>query len=123
MADFCLYKEPSVIHFTNLKIENDEPVIYMHRYLSDLETALITFEERFDFDTKKHVLYQIMQGLYGAHKRSLIHRDISLNNILFNDDGDVVIADWGLSYILNEQGENHYLSTWSKTYIVVLNYY
>lgn len=106
VVDFCLRNDPCVIHFKGFHIVENRPVIYMRRYLSDLETALTKYKDQFDFDTKKHVLYQIIQGLYGAHSKSIVHRDISLNNVLFDNSGDVVIIDWGVAFILNEVGEN-----------------
>lgn len=102
----CLKDNPYVIHMVDLKIEDNQSIVYMSRYSSDLKHALVKLGDHFDFDLKKHILYQIIQGLYGAHQKAIIHRDLALDNILFNATGDVVIADWGSSLFFNENNKH-----------------
>lgn len=45
---------------------------------------------------------QIAAGLAFAHTRSVIHRDIKSENIMFAEDGTVKITDFGLSKITNQ---------------------
>jgi eukaryotic-like serine/threonine-protein kinase len=40
---------------------------------------------------------QIAEGLAHAHKHGIIHRDIKSSNILFTEDGQIKIADFGLA--------------------------
>lgn len=47
--------------------------------------------------TVKHMMKQILDGLNHAHKNGFIHRDMKPSNILINSDGNLVIADWGMS--------------------------
>ena len=42
-----------------------------------------------------YVLKQVLLGLDFFHSKSIIHRDIKSDNILFNTDGDVKLADFG----------------------------
>jgi len=49
------------------------------------------------------IFYKIYSGLYTLHKANIVHRDLKLENILINDDGDIKICDFGLSRILTKQ--------------------
>jgi serine/threonine protein kinase len=43
-----------------------------------------------------HIMTQVAQALYSAHKQKLIHRDIKPDNIMVTRDGIVKVADLGL---------------------------
>jgi serine/threonine protein kinase len=62
---------------------------------------------------------QIAAGLYCAHTHGIIHRDIKPANILIRKDGTVIITDFGIAYIAQNQsititgsflGSPHYVS-------------
>jgi len=46
-------------------------------------------------------LIQIGQALQFAHDNNIVHRDVKPENILFNAQGDAVLADFGIAEILN----------------------
>lgn len=76
-----------------------------HRSLSPEETAAITA--------------QVATGLDYAHRRGLVHRDIKPDNILFDEDDNAVITDFGIATAHfrsrvtgsgNVMGTPHYMS-------------
>lgn len=55
-------------------------------------------------DVAKHLFKQIVEGLRYCHSRSILHRDIKLDNILLTSEGDIKICDFGVSKLV-KQGE------------------
>ncbi len=48
-----------------------------------------------------HILQQVTQALDATHNRGVVHRDIKPSNILFDEQGTVFIADFGIAKVLN----------------------
>ena len=48
-------------------------------------------------DMAKYVVKQVIEGLHYCHSKGIVHRDIKLDNLLFDDDGAVKICDFGVS--------------------------
>lgn len=58
--------------------------------------------------TKKaiQIITEILFGLEHAHNQGIFHRDIKPGNILFADNGQAKLADFGLAYGLSHQSFN-----------------
>ncbi len=48
----------------------------------------------------KGIFRQIIYGLSHCHCRSVLHRDIKLDNILLDNDGQIKICDFGVSRVI-----------------------
>jgi serine/threonine protein kinase len=59
-----------------------------------IEKNTLTFEQKIKYAK------QILRGVQEIHARGILHRDLKLENILIKD-GDIVIADFGLSTFIN----------------------
>jgi len=55
-------------------------------------------------DMAKSVFKQIIEGIGYCHSKSILHRDIKLDNILLDSEGEVKICDFGVSKIV-KRGE------------------
>ena len=51
----------------------------------------------------QYTLYRVALGLNDLHKMHVLHRDIKSDNILCRPNGDIKVADLGLSVFLTEQ--------------------
>jgi len=49
------------------------------------------------------IICQAAEGLTSAEKNNVVHRDIKPENLLFNSEGVLKIADFGIAHIANEQ--------------------
>lgn len=50
----------------------------------------------------KYIFKQIVFGLAHCHCRSVLHRDIKLDNILMDEEGGVKICDFGVSRMVTK---------------------
>jgi tRNA A-37 threonylcarbamoyl transferase component Bud32 len=48
----------------------------------------------------KVAMKQLLDGLYHIHSKSILHRDIKLDNILLTSSGEIKICDFGVSKIM-----------------------
>ena len=55
-------------------------------------------------DVAKSIFKQLINGLAYCHSKSILHRDIKLDNILLSATGEVKICDFGVSKVV-QRGE------------------
>ncbi|KAG1696979.1 Protein furry -like [Nymphon striatum] len=55
----------------------------------------------------RHFMVQIIQGMLYLHSHNILHRDLTLANILFTENLDIKIADFGLATELKNSEEKH----------------
>ena len=72
----------------------------------DLSHFLHSFKSGLQLSLFLNFSKQIMNGLSYLHYNNYVHRDIKPSNILINQQGDVKLADFGLTRIL--QNSSHY---------------
>ena len=59
-------------------------------------------KKRLEENEAKKIFRQIVYGLAHCHCRSVLHRDIKLDNILIDHEGEIKICDFGVSRILGK---------------------
>ncbi|CAJ1952132.1 unnamed protein product [Sphenostylis stenocarpa] len=81
-----------------------------------LETALAT-HGKFSEEKLFLVARSILNGLAYLHAHNIVHRDIKPGNILVNTKGEVKIADFGVSKLMNHTFEMCYSYVGTNAYM------
>ena len=89
---------PNVIKAIHL-YENETQVYYVYEYMRncDLKTYLNKHHKTI---SHLNIAAQIINGVNCLHNYGIFHRDIKPTNVLVNADGDVKLADFGLSKVI-----------------------
>jgi 5'-AMP-activated protein kinase catalytic alpha subunit len=90
-------KHPSIIKLHQV-IDTPNAILLVMEYASGGELYDRVEESgRVDEITACGLFKQIVAGVEYCHRAKIIHRDLKLENILLGDDGEIKIADFGLS--------------------------
>ena len=75
----------------------------MHLIMECLEggnlCSYVKSKKRLSEEESKRIFFQLVQSIEYLHSYSVIHRDVKLENVLFNDDKDVKLIDFGFSTV------------------------
>ena len=69
----------------------------------DFTNLIFNGNKVYSEDFCRYSLYMVAKGLQAMHAENVLHRDIKADNILWRSNGDIKIADLGLSVFLHEQ--------------------
>ena len=86
---------------------NDAPVYYMvmsyipGQSLKSLMDETHQRGERLGLDQIVSIMRGILNALGYAHKQGMVHRDVTPSNILFNEQGQAMLTDFGIARMLS----------------------
>jgi serine/threonine protein kinase len=66
-------------------------------YIEGMSLRNLLKQQTLTFDQKKHLMTQLLKGLYNAHQNQVIHRDIKPENIFIDYSLNLKIGDFGLA--------------------------
>ncbi|PWH14292.1 MAG: hypothetical protein DDG60_08405 [Anaerolineae bacterium] len=94
-------EHPAIVPVHDVGKDNDQ-MFYVMRYmtggsLSDRMSNHLSLEE------SVRIIQRIASALDYAHARGVIHRDLKPGNILFDDDGNAFISDFGIAKLASGQ--------------------
>ena len=107
-------RHPNIVHFVGVLCgENPRDLtLIMERLNTDLGIFLESHPAKIPLSIKLSILLDISYGLLYLHSHSppIVHRDLSANNILLTKDFRAVIADLGVSKLLDLQRQTKTLT-------------
>jgi len=66
-------------------------------------TALLDRDRKLPVDEALPMLTGILEGLQAAHAANIVHGDVKPGNVLLDAQGEVKLADFGLSWMMDDQ--------------------
>ena len=97
---------PSVVGVNSVFIQNETAYIVMDFIEGETLLKKLQREGPMDYGTCVTLMTPIMQALSEVHKHGIIHRDISPDNIMVQNDGRLILLDLGAAKDLDIQGKD-----------------
>ncbi|XP_051942927.1 serine/threonine-protein kinase PLK4 isoform X2 [Hippocampus zosterae] len=114
----CRLKHPSILELYNYF--EDKNYVYlvlemchngeMGRYLKERK---VPFSE----EEARNFMHQIVKGMLYLHTHGILHRDLTLPNLLLTSNMNIKIADFGLATQLKLPNEKHFTMCGTPNYI------
>ncbi|KAB5536732.1 hypothetical protein PHYPO_G00110800 [Pangasianodon hypophthalmus] len=89
--------------------ENKDKIVIVMEYASKGDLFDYISERQISEREARHIFRQIVSAVHYCHRNGIVHRDLKLENILLDANGDVKIADFGLSSLYRR---DEYLQTY-----------
>lgn len=97
---------PYIATLYELDLYNDQPYIVME-YLpgGGLDKKIREARQHpYTVHDALRITRQVAMALHAAHEKGVIHRDVKPANILFRNNGDAVLTDFGIAKAINDAG-------------------
>lgn len=107
-------------------------ILELHTFFEDLEYVYIVLELAHNGELQKYIkensiimtdteaaniINQVVSGLLYLHSHQIVHRDITLSNLLLTKERSVKIGDFGLAIQLQKPDEKHTTMCGTPNYI------
>ena len=95
---------PNIVQIFDWGIE-EEPYFVMEYIEGNTLTSIIAKNRTISLSDVLFIGAQVSSGLYAAHQKGLVHRDIKPGNIMITPDGKVKVTDFGIVSLQNEESD------------------
>ena len=76
---------------------DDNQLFFVMRYMSGGSLAERIQDRSLSLSTIAHIIQRVATALDYAHERGVVHRDLKPGNILFDEEGNAYISDFGIA--------------------------
>ena len=91
---------PNTIQLIDAGMDDDHMYIVMEHIEGDSLYQILMSEKKMSPLRAINIIRQVLKSVNEAHQRGIIHRDIKPDNIFYNTNGTIKIADFGIAYDL-----------------------
>ncbi|NXJ06115.1 PLK4 kinase, partial [Odontophorus gujanensis] len=114
----CQLKHPSILELYNYFEDSNYVYLILEMcHNGEMSRYIKNRKKPFSEDEARHFLHQITTGMLYLHSHGILHRDLTLSNILLTSNMNVKIADFGLATQLKMPHEKHYTMCGTPNYI------
>jgi serine/threonine protein kinase len=96
-------EHPSIIPVYDVGEDDGQPYFVM-RLMTGGSLSDMIARGRISLEETAGIVSKVAQGLAYAHRKHVIHRDLKPDNILFDDNGDPFISDFGVARLSESSG-------------------
>ncbi|KAJ7326970.1 hypothetical protein JRQ81_016729 [Phrynocephalus forsythii] len=114
----CQLKHPSILELYNYFEDSNYVYLILEMcHKGEMSRFLKTRKNRFSEEEVRHFMHQIITGMLYLHTHGILHRDLTLSNLLLTNNMNIKIADFGLATQLKMPHEKHYTMCGTPNYI------
>ncbi|KAG8453888.1 hypothetical protein GDO86_000493 [Hymenochirus boettgeri] len=114
----CQLKHPSILELYNYFEDNNYVYLILEMcHNGEMNRFLKNRKKPFSEEEARHFMHQIVTGMLYLHSHGILHRDLTLSNLLLSSDMNIKIADFGLAAQLKMPNEKHFTMCGTPNYI------
>jgi tRNA A-37 threonylcarbamoyl transferase component Bud32 len=88
------------------RVESEQGLVYIvMKYVSGQSLEELLAKGPLPIPRVRHVLREAALALGHAHRRRIVHRDVKPANIMLDDEGRVILTDFGISKAVQDTGQ------------------
>ncbi|XP_053434020.1 serine/threonine-protein kinase PLK4 isoform X1 [Nycticebus coucang] len=114
----CQLKHPSILELYNYFEDNNYVYLVLEMcHNGEMNRYLKNRMKPFSENEARHFMHQVITGMLYLHSHGILHRDLTLSNLLLTRNMNIKIADFGLATQLKMPHEKHYTLCGTPNYI------
>ncbi|XP_063314489.1 serine/threonine-protein kinase PLK4 [Pelobates fuscus] len=114
----CQLKHPSILELYNYFEDSNYVYLILEMcHNGEVNRCLKNRKKPFSEKEARHFMQQIVKGMLYLHSHGILHRDLTLSNLLLSNDMNIKIADFGLAAQLKMPTEKHFTMCGTPNYI------
>lgn len=114
----CQLKHPSILELYNYFEDSNYVYLILEMcHNGEMSRHLKSRKKPFSEEEAQHFMHQIVTGMLYLHSHGILHRDLTLSNLLLSSNMNIKIADFGLAAQLKMPTEKHFTMCGTPNYI------